>query len=285
MKTYFDCIPCFLRQALNAARLITTDINMHEKVMRKVLGRVSEMDMNQPPPLMGQQIYRIIREATGNSDPYKKIKDKFNTFILDLYPEFKEKVATSVNPFETAVRLAIAGNIIDFGVETQINPATVYHIVNQSLTQKIDGSIKKFKDTVFSANKILYLGDNSGEIVFDRLLIEQLPYDKVTFAVRGYPVINDVTMDDAEITGITKLVSVIDNGSDAPGTILDECSDEFKHVFQDADVIISKGQGNYESLSDSNKNIFFIFKVKCLVVAENTKCAVGSMVISNDSRS
>jgi len=282
MKTYFDCIPCFLRQALNAARLTTTDINMHEKVMRKVLGRVSEMDLNQPPPLMGQQIYRIIRETTGNSDPYKKIKDKFNTFVLDLYPEFKKKITTSVNPFETAVRLAIAGNIIDFGVEAKINTSTVYQVVNQSLTQKIDGSIKKFKDTVFSANKILYLGDNSGEIVFDRLLIEQLPYDKVTFAVRGYPVINDVTMDDAEATGITKLVSVIDNGSDAPGTILDECSDEFKHVFQDADVIISKGQGNYESLSESNKNIFFIFKVKCPVVAENTKCAVGSMVIQNN---
>ena len=283
MKTYFDCIPCFLRQALNAARLTTTDIHIHENVMRRVLGRVAEMDLNQPPPLMGQQIHRIIREATGNRDPYKKIKNKFNTFILDLYPEFKEKVATSVSPFETAVRLAIAGNIIDFGVEAEINPSTVYHIVNQSLTQELDGNIKKFQDAVFSANNILYLGDNSGEIVFDRLLIEQLPYDKVTYAVRGYPVINDVTMDNAEATGITELVSVIDNGSDAPGTILDECSEKFKKTFYDADVIIAKGQGNYESLSNSNKNIFFIFKVKCPVVAENTKCAIGSMVICNNS--
>ncbi len=155
-------------------------------------------------------------------------------------------------------------------------------MVNQSLTQELNGSIEKFKEAVLSANKILYLGDNSGEIVFDRLLIEQLPYDKVTYAVRGYPVINDVTMDDAVATGITKLVTVIDNGSDAPGTILDECSDKFKRVFHDADMIISKGQGNYESLSDSNKNIFFIFKVKCRVVAENTKSALGSMVIQNN---
>ncbi len=282
MKTYFDCIPCFLRQALNAARLTTADIKIHENVMRKVLGRVYEMDLNQPPPLMGQQIYRIIREASGDSDPYKKIKNKFNTFVLDLYPEFKKKITTSVNPFETAVRLAIAGNIIDFGVDAEINTSTVYQVVNQSLTQELNGSIEKFKEAVLSANKILYLGDNSGEIVFDRLLIEQLPYDKVTYAVRGYPVINDVTMDDAVATGITKLVTVIDNGSDAPGTILDECSDKFKRVFHDADMIISKGQGNYESLSDSNKNIFFIFKVKCRVVAENTKSALGSMVIQNN---
>ncbi len=282
MKTYFDCIPCFLRQALNAARLTTADIKIHENVMRKVLGRVYEMDLNQPPPLMGQQIYRIIREASGDSDPYKKIKNKFNTFVLDLYPEFKKKITTSVNPFETAVRLAIAGNIIDFGVDAEINTSTVYQVVNQSLTQELNGSIEKFKEAVLSANKILYLGDNSGEIVFDRLLIEQLPYDKVTYAVRGYPVINDVTMDDAVATGITKLVTVIDNGSDAPGTILDECSDKFKRVFHDADMIISKGQGNYESLSDSNKNIFFIFKVKCRVVAENTKSAIGSMVIQNN---
>jgi len=282
MKTYFDCIPCFLRQALNAARLTTADIKIHENVMRKVLGRVYEMDLNQPPPLMGQQIYRIIREASGDSDPYKKIKNKFNTFVLDLYPEFKKKITTSVNPFETAVRLAIAGNIIDFGVDAEINTSTVYQVVNQSLIQELNGSIEKFKEAVLSANKILYLGDNSGEIVFDRLLIEQLPYDKVTYAVRGYPVINDVTMDDAVATGITKLVTVIDNGSDAPGTILDECSDKFKRVFHDADMIISKGQGNYESLSDSNKNIFFIFKVKCRVVAENTKSAVGSMIIQNN---
>jgi len=279
MKTYFDCIPCFLRQALNAARLISTDKDIHELVMRNVLRKTAEMDLNQPPPAMGRHIYQMIREVSGNNDPYKSIKDKFNKFVLGLYPEFQKIILTADNPFEVAVRLAIAGNIIDFGVGSDISTADVYDIVNQSITQELIGSIEKLEHAVSAANKILYLGDNSGEIVFDRLLIEQLPREKITYAVRGYPVINDVTMEDAKATGITDLVKVIDNGSDAPGTLLDQCSNEFCDIFSEADLIISKGQGNYESLSDMHKNIFFIFTVKCPVVALNSGHPKGSIVI------
>lgn len=279
MKTYFDCIPCFLRQALNAARLISSDTNIHELVMRNVLRKTAEMDLNQPPPAMGRHIYQMIREVSGNNDPYKSIKDKFNKFVLDLYPEFQKIILTADKPFEVAVRLAIAGNIIDFGVGSDIRTADVYDIINQSITQELVGSIEKLEHAVSAANKILYLGDNSGEIVFDRLLIEQLPREKITYAVRGYPVINDVTMKDAEATGITNLVTVVDNGSDAPGTLLDQCSNEFCDIFSEADLIISKGQGNYESLSDTHKNIFFIFMVKCPVVAKNTGHPTGSIVI------
>jgi len=279
MKTYFDCIPCFLRQALNAARLISSDPKIHERVMRNVLRKTAEIDLNQPPPAMGRLIYQMIREVSGNDDPYKQIKDKFNKFVLGLYPEFQKIILAADNPFEVAVRLAIAGNIIDFGVGSDIRTADIYDTVNQSLTQDLVGSIEKFEHAVSAANKILYLGDNSGEIVFDRLLIEQLPLEKITYAVRGYPVINDVTMDDAEATGITNLVKVVDNGSDAPGTLLDQCSKKFQDIFSEADLIISKGQGNYESLSDIDKNIFFIFMVKCPVVASTTGYAQGSMVI------
>jgi len=279
MKTYFDCLPCFIRQALNASRLISNDKKIHERVMRNVLKKTAEMDLNQPPPAMGRLIYQMIRDVSGNNDPYKEIKEKFNRFILDLYPEFQRIILTSNNPFETAVRLAIAGNIIDFGVGNDIRTADIHEIVNQSITQDLAGNIDILIHEVNSANKILYLGDNSGEIVFDRLLIEQLPLNKITYAVRGYPVINDVTIDDARDTGITGLVKVVDNGSDAPGTLLDLCSDEFCEIFSEADLIISKGQGNYESLSDSNKNIFFIFMVKCPVVASNTGYDQGSMVI------
>ena len=279
MKTYFDCIPCFLRQALNAARLISTDKDIHELVMRNVLRKTAEMDLNQPPPAMGRLIYQMIREVSGNNDPYKSIKDKYNKFVLGLYPEFQKIILTADKPFEVAVRLAIAGNIIDFGVGSDIRTADVYDIINQSITQELIGSIEKLEHAVSAANKILYLGDNSGEIIFDRLLIEQLPREKITYAVRGYPVINDVTMEDAKATGITDLVKVIDNGSDAPGTLLDQCSNEFCDIFSEADLIISKGQGNYESLSDTHKNIFFIFTVKCPVVASNTGHPKGSIVI------
>jgi len=279
MKTYFDCLPCFIRQALNASRLISNDKKIHERVMRNVLKKTAEMDLNQPPPAMGRLIYQMIRDVSGNNDPYKEIKEKFNRFILGLYPEFQRIILTANNSFETAVRLAIAGNIIDFGVGNDIRTADIHEIVNQSITQDLAGNIDMLIHEVNSANKILYLGDNSGEIVFDRLLIEQLPLNKITYAVRGYPVINDVTIDDARDTGITGLVKVVDNGSDAPGTLLDLCSDEFCEIFSEADLIISKGQGNYESLSDSNKNIFFIFMVKCPVVASNTGYDQGSMVI------
>ncbi len=282
MKTYFDCIPCFLQQALNAARLISTDKKMHELVMRNVLRITAEMDLNQPPPAMGRKIYQIIRDVSGNNDPYKKIKDKFNKFVLGLYPEFQKTILTAGNPFEVAVRLAIAGNIIDFGVGSDVRTADIYDIVNQSITQDLVGSIEKFEHEICAANKILYLGDNSGEIVFDRLLIEQLPREKITYAVRGYPVINDVTIDDAKATGLTGLVKVVDNGSDAPGTLLDQCSNEFRDIFSAADLIISKGQGNYESLSGTNKNIFFVFMVKCPVVATNTGHPKGSIVIMHN---
>ena len=131
-----------------------------------------------------------------------------------------------------------------------------------------------------SAQSILYLGDNTGEIVFDQLLIQQLPMDRVTFVVRGKPIINDATMTDAVNTGMTNLVKVIDNGDDAPGTVLEACSDRFKRVYQDADIVIAKGQGNYETLSNSDKKIFFLLKAKCAVVAEHIGCNVGDSVVS-----
>jgi len=132
---------------------------------------------------------------------------------------------------------------------------------------------------VIGAKSILYLADNAGEIVFDRLLIEQLPRERVTVAVRGAPILNDVTWVDATTVGVDTLVKVIDNGSDAPGTVLADCSDAFQKQFAEADLIISKGQGNFETLSDSPENIFFLFKAKCPVVADQVGCPVGTQVL------
>ena len=132
-----------------------------------------------------------------------------------------------------------------------------------------------------NAQDILYLADNAGEIVFDRLLIEQLPMQKITVVVKGFPIINDATMEDAVAAGLTEIVSVIDNGSDAPGTILEICSDAFVSRFEQADLIITKGQGNYETLSDIDKNIYFILKAKCPVIASDLGCPIGQMVLIN----
>lgn len=284
MKTYYDCIPCFTRQALDAVRFASDDKTVHETVLRRVLDSLSRMDMNRTPPEMGAYIHRIIKELTGNHDPYKEAKSRFNQFALGLYPEFVRKCNQSPDRFETAVRLAIAGNIIDFGVGIDIDNDLVLRTIEETLSEEISGDVARFKRAVSSARKILYLGDNTGEIVFDRIFIEtlietEISPAQITFAVRGKPVINDITYADAEETGITEIVNVIDNGLDIPGTVLDRCSKQFQNCFNEADLIISKGQGNYETLSGVDKDIFFLLKVKCKVIAENLGLKVGTSVV------
>ena len=280
MRIFLDCIPCFVRQALDSARLATDDEQIHEQVVREVLRLAADLDMSQSPPAIGQKIHRLIRELIGNNDPYHRIKEQFNNLALKLYPELEKRVKTSGNPFATAIQLAIAGNIIDFGVKTSLAESDVEKTIEQSLRGHLDDNkIQEFKDAVTEAEKILYLADNAGEIVFDRLLIEQLPAQRVTVVVKGEPVINDATMEDAEFAGLTEMVEVIDNGSDGPGTILETCSQAFRNRFEDANLIIAKGQGNYETLSDTDKNIFFILKAKCPVIARDLGCEVGEMIL------
>jgi len=230
---------------------------------------------------MMQYLYRLIREISGNQDPYKKLKESFNKLALDIYPDLSGRIKKASDPFEAAVRFAIAGNIIDSGAVHNLSKSYIIETIEQGMSQKLSGNIEKLRIAINSANKILYLGDNTGEIVFDKLLIEQLPIDRVTFVVRGYPVINDATLIDAKIAGLTDIVEVIDNGSDAPGTVLEDCSEEFIQHFSDADLIIAKGQGNYETLSSTDKSIFFILKAKCPVIARNIGCEIGSLVIKD----
>jgi uncharacterized protein with ATP-grasp and redox domains len=279
VKTFYDCIPCLIRQALDAVRLASHDERIHEAVLRGVLHSASEMDLQKSPPEMAQQIHRLIRRLSGCDDPYKELKDRYNRYALVLYPELKQRLDNASDPFETAVRFAIAGNIIDFGVSNTLEKIDLSKTIEQALSERLLGEAAELNSAIASAEKILYLGDNAGEIVFDRLLIEELPSDKVTFVVKGSPIINDATMDDARTTGMTDIVHVVDNGSDAPGTILEDCSDTLRQLFIEADLIIAKGQGNYETLTDVKRNIFFILKAKCPVIAKHLDCDVGSLVV------
>ena len=281
MRTYFDCVPCFVRQVLDSVRMITDDEQIQEKVLREALFLGSKMDLSQSPPAMAQKIHRFIREITGVKDPYLEVKNRFNKLALQMYPELKQRVETSVAPLETAVRLAIAGNIIDFGVNSVVEQSQVEKTIAESLTEPLDKeAMEEFREATSQAEDILYLGDNSGEIVFDRLLIEQLPYEKITFAVKSGPILNDATIEDAQIVGLTDIVNVIDNGSDAPGTILESCSEAFRRRFDKSDLIIAKGQGNYETLSNIDKNIFFMLQPKCVVLARHLGCEIGSLVLT-----
>lgn len=283
MKTCFDCIPCFSRQILDAVRFATDDKSVHEIVLRKGLNALADMDMTRTPPEMGAFIHRLVKEHSGNTDPYQSIKKEFNLIALGLYPELSDLLQQSENPFETAVRLAIAGNIIDFGVNAEVDNSLLLETIENTLAQTVSGDISYLEQAVSEAGKILYIGDNSGEIVFDRLFIELMlsngkAKDQIIFAVRGKPIINDITMIDAKETGMTDLVHVIDNGYDVPGTVLEKCSAEFQKIFEKADLVIAKGQGNYETLSDVNKNIVFLLKVKCSVIAENVGCSIGTSI-------
>jgi len=280
MRIFLDCIPCFVRQALDSARLATDDEQIHEQVVREVLRLAADLDMSQSPPAIGQQIHRLIRKLINNNDPYRELKQRFNRLALRLCVELEERVRTSEDPLETALRLAIAGNIIDLGVKTSIKESDIERIIKDCLTADFDNQqIEEFRNAISQTGKILYLADNAGEIVFDRLLIEQMPAEKVTVVVKGAPIINDATIEDAEFAGLTEMVEVIDNGSDVPGTILETCSQTFRERFEDADLIIAKGQGNYETLSDADKDIFFILKAKCPVIAGDLGCEVGEMIL------
>jgi damage-control phosphatase, subfamily I len=279
MNISLDCLSCFVRQALDVGRQVSDDPVLHEKLMRGVLRKISDADYSLPPPVLAQQIHHELRTITGVADPYKKQKLEHNELALNLLPKLMQRIANSDDPLICAARFAVAGNVIDLGAKSGADLGDVLQAVEFAMQEPLNGDIEAFRDAVANAEKILYLGDNSGEIVLDRLLIEQLQPKRVTFAVRGGPVINDVTEEDAQFVGLHEMVTVIGNGADVPGTDLDQCSEEFREVFNSADLIISKGQGNFETLCDHPCPIYFLFKVKCSIVAKKSSYPEGSHVL------
>jgi damage-control phosphatase, subfamily I len=278
VRITLDCIPCFLRQALDAARMATTDPAIHEQVLRDVLEMTAGLDLRRCPPAVGQHIHRRVRELTQVVDPYAKVKARFNTMAADMLAGQRHKIETAPHPFDMAVRLAIAGNVIDLGTNGNLDETMARQSINDAMAEPFYGELSDFRHAIDSAAHILYLTDNTGEIFFDRLLIERLPVARVTVGVRGAPVLNDATRADAAAAGLAEFVRIIDNGSDAPGTVLETCTDTFRREFQKADLVIAKGQGNFETLSDVNANIYFLFKAKCPVIAKHVGLPVGTHV-------
>lgn len=278
MNTYYECIPCFVNQALTAMKSV--DEVKKEIIMREVLKRLSNIDFSLSPPEMAREIFDVIEDQVGVKDLYYDIKIKSNQYILDLEDEIRDVIEKSSDAFSTALRLAIAGNIIDFGAKNDFSDELIHSEIDKALDVVIDASkISELKNKIEKAKTILYLGDNAGEIVFDKLFLEQLPVEKIIFAVRGSAIINDALMEDAEMVGVTDLLPVVSNGDNIPGTVLHRCSDEFKEIFEESDLIISKGQGNYETLSDVDRNICFLLKAKCPVIAKDLNREVGDFII------
>ncbi|MDD5591468.1 MAG: ARMT1-like domain-containing protein [Dehalococcoidales bacterium] len=287
MKTRLDCIPCFLRQALGVARATTNDINIHRRVLNEVAGLIPELPLEITPPEIAQKVYRLTYQITGNNDPYQTEKRKANERALTLYPYLKKAVADSNEPLLAASKLAIGGNSIDLGPTSRY--ASIDSIVAPALADELNISdYESFCNSVNESSRILYLGDNAGEILFDRILIEEIKQIKeisVDFVVRESPIINDATMADARYVGLDRVANLISSGSDAPATILSQCSDKMLELYYTADMIIAKGQGNFESLSEEEGNIFFLLKAKCEVIAKMLGVGIGDAVLKKQTLS
>jgi len=278
MRTYLDCYPCFLSQALRTARMITDSEEEILGILSEVCAFLAETRLGATPPEIGRRVYRIVAARTGVDDPFADVKSQCTRAALSFYPKFKRYVRDARDPLRAAVRLAIAGNIIDFGANIEFDlQRDVRDILNQEFS--VD-DYADFRRALEKAGQVLYLGDNAGETVFDRILIEQLG-KPVVFAVRESPVINDAVWEDAEAAGLNGVAEIISSGCTAPGTILNLCSRSFVRRMEKADLIISKGQGNYEGLSEENLPIFFLLKAKCRVIAQDIGIESGGIVLKS----
>ena len=289
MKTFLECYPCVLRHALDSARVATGDEIKQRAILNSVMAFLQELPAEATPPEIAQSVHRFIRKTTGHPDPYEEKKKRQNEQALSLVPACEKWIAEASDPLAVAARLAAAGNVIDLG-----GLAHEYDLeaeLKAVLTADFGvWEYERFKQDAIRSRSILYLGDNTGEIVFDRLLVQALQNvtsAKIIFVVRGGPVLNDATLDAARFVGLDRIIRVMGNGSDAPGTLLSEVSHEVREHFKKADMIISKGQGNYETLNEAPGNIYFLLKVKCPVVARETAAKQGTYLLARslDSRS
>jgi len=276
MKTYLDCYPCLLRQALSAARRAGAPESQQYSILLETMDELRAFPLGSTPPQLAHQIHQRVRQLTNNIDPYREDKEQATQQALAFYPGLKKKVNEASDPLEMAIRIAIAGNIIDLGAAENYDlDATLQHVLSQALAIN---DIVSFRMALARRPSVLYLADNAGETVFDRILIETLD-TPVTYVVKAGPIINDATLEDAVAAGIDQVAKIIDNGSNAPGTLLDQCSKTFRNHFAQADLVIAKGQANYESLSEISAPIFFLLQAKCSVIAGELGIIEGGAVL------
>ncbi len=276
MKAALECFPCFFSQILKTARLLSLT---EEQTRAAIVGfsrRLSELPSHATPAGIGRELYLILSEISDVYDPYLEIKKRCTKLALEIYPEMKERVRRARNPLREALRVAVAGNFIDFGTTERVNlKAGMKEILEEDFV--ID-DYPRLKDSLERAQSVLMLGDNAGETVFDRILIEELGVP-VKYVVREAPMINDAVRADAVMAGIDRVAQIVSSGCVAPGTIREFCSPEFWQALHQAELIISKGQGNYEGLSDEALPIYFLLKAKCSAVAREIGVTLGSIVL------
>ena len=275
MKTKPECLSCFIRQMDRVA----DRFGASDKIKKEAAGRINKFleiaDLDLPPPYLSEGIYRIITDSVGKTDPYRSIKKSQNDKVLSMEKRITGAIKRSNDPVMTAVKYSIAANTIDFGAQ-EINDDVEKAIKLIADTQLPQPAVERFFNDLRSADKAAFVLDNAGEIVFDKILIETIKesFDiEFTAVVRGGPIINDVTIDDAKYVGIDQYAEIVEASYAAPGALARK-DERLKNLFDDSDLIISKGQGNFESLSESRWRVYFLFLAKCDVVAELTGTAL-----------
>lgn len=277
MKASMDCYVCLMGQAITAARQVQADEPTRFRIVNRVLKELVDFNPEKTPAVIADFAHRFTRQETGVADPFREAKQRATHEALALYPHLKQLVKDAADPFETALRLAIAGNILDLAL-----------LKNIDLEENIDQALREplaidhtagLRQAIEQAEWVLYLADNAGETVFDRLLIEQIAPKPVKYVVKGGPASNDATMQDAVEAGLDQVAEIVTTGYDSVGIVLDHSSPEFLNLFQTAPVIILKGMGNFESLNLTDERMFFLLQAKCDAIASFLKVAKKGNVV------
>ena len=273
MNTHVDCIACIVNKANNLANKYIKDKKQKHSFMQKVLIEIANTEFERTSPILDAKIMRIAKESIGSEDIYKEEKQFFNEKMLLMEEQINTLLKDSEDKLFDALKIALSGNIIDFSALSDLDFEFVENIISSTFKSQFNEEVyKRLRVDLSKAKELIYLGDNTGEIVLDKLFIKEIaaeyPNVRITFVTRGKPIFNDVTEEDAYYVGIDRYAAIINNGTDLPGTDLLEVSQEFKNRLQSADLIIAKGQGNYESLCGCGLNIYYLFLCKCNMIME-----------------
>ncbi len=280
MKATLDCLECIARQALRAARVATDDTETQRRILDETVARIPAMDLSDSPAALSMTAYQLSAAHSGKEDPYKDLKRAQNEIALSLEDAMRTRIHESADPLATALHLAAAGNVIDLGI-LETHEIDIVKVVEEVLHERfaVDHSARLRAD-LESCTDLLYLLDNAGEIVFDKLLIEVLQqYTPVTAVVKGAPMLNDVVMEDAELVGLTTVCPVIDNGGAFIGSPLNQVPQSFLDRMAQAQIIIGKGQGNYETIDDFEGNVYLILRAKCEIIAKHMGVKYGQVAL------
>jgi hypothetical protein len=267
------------RLALRAARVATSDQRLHREVLNRLAQEIPLVPDDAISPQIGRRVQQIVHDVTGVADPFRSERERSNELALSHYPRLERRVEQAPQPLVEAIRLAVAGNVIDLAVSADYD---LDRAIDESLEREFAiFDYNRLEEKLERAERVLYVGDNAGEIVFDRLLVEQLLQRgiEVTFAVRGGPAINDARTEDARQAGLFGRVEIIDTGTDLPSVLLSETGTTFRERYSGSDLVISKGQGNFEGLCDEPGAIAFLLRAKCGPVARRLGVEQGDLVL------